>query len=111
MQEPSAAYYKFLVSRDFLYGVPRDDVFHLLIDCYRMRKTDRDAFLKHKIVSNHTLPMEHFSKFLNMAEKHGGVLPPWWSETDRDACREEASKVNLGQEIQLEHEVIDGHAD
>ena len=30
--------------------------------------------------------MNRFRDFLNLAEEHDGLLPPWWSEPKRREC-------------------------
>lgn len=69
--------------KDLLYNQPEEDVYGLLIDCFRMRVEDEWEFADNCIgiyAEPPDSPVLPLINFLNLAEKRKGVLPPWWEE-------------------------------
>lgn len=80
-----------LYTRTWLYGRPEDDVYKLLIDCFRLREEDEYVFggnvLTGSIYCGDKTSKVQFDKFLDEAEAaEKNILPPWWSSEKREAC-------------------------
>ncbi|KAF8980749.1 hypothetical protein BGZ46_003748 [Entomortierella lignicola] len=78
-----------IASRTWLYNRPKQDVYKLLIDCYRLRMND-DFNFQYK-VENESIygsapnPIESFKRFLGLV-KEEDLFPPWWSEEMMSEC-------------------------
>ncbi|KAI9829831.1 MAG: hypothetical protein M1826_005408 [Phylliscum demangeonii] len=84
-----------LEARTWLHDRSEQDVYKLLTDAYRFRMED-DCMLTGD-VSNASRyggaadsGRRHFRRFLSLAERRTGLLPPWWSPTHAAACEREA---------------------
>ncbi|KAK3361882.1 putative MYND domain protein [Lasiosphaeria ovina] len=74
----------------WLYDRPEKDVFHLLIDAYRMRmednykidgKCDEDS-----IYGGSRDGVAGFQRFLDKVASKRGLLPAWWNEEKKAEC-------------------------
>ena len=82
-----------LDSPDSLENLPQRQAFSLLIDAYRLRTEDEYTF-RGDAVGLHAgrNPLPLFKRFLDRAEKRGGVLPSWWTKESRKNCERQAGK-------------------
>lgn len=79
-----------LNDRKWLYNRPEKDVFKLLIDTYRLRMNDNYTFdgdvCEDIAISGSLNSLEGFLRFVKLAEKRVGLLPPWWSKQKMEEC-------------------------
>ena len=73
----------------WLHNRPEIEVYSLLIDSHRMRMEDEYVF-RGDVFDDSFYgggdPVPRFRKFLQKAEKKGGILPSWWNAEKREAC-------------------------
>ncbi|KAI9812113.1 MAG: hypothetical protein M1826_002943 [Phylliscum demangeonii] len=84
-----------LEARTWLHDRSEQTVYKLLTDAYRFRM--EDDYRMTGDVANASLyggaadsGRRHFRRFLSLAERQPGLLPPWWSTTHAAACEREA---------------------
>jgi splicing suppressor protein 51 len=81
-----------LHERKFLHNRPEDDVYKLLIDCYRFRVEDDYKYAgeveEDCVYGGAPNSYEPFKRFLRKAEGRDGLLPSWWSSAKAKACLE-----------------------
>ncbi|CAJ2511441.1 Uu.00g070660.m01.CDS01 [Anthostomella pinea] len=77
----------------YLYDRPEQDVYKLLIDCYRLRMDDNLKF--DRVLEPDSIYQQHvssglpgFRRFVRMAQ---AILPPWWSEEKQKECEASAT--------------------
>lgn len=76
--------------------LPEKQVFGQLIDCFRMRLGDENAFVLNELELRKGLRrMAMFRNFLILAEGRGGILPKWWNNNKRILCELLASQHPL----------------
>ena len=79
-----------LDSQTWLHGRPHTDVYKLLIDTYRFRMEDNyslEGEADDDSIYGGALNGERgFQRFLRLAEKRNGLLPPWWSQEKAAEC-------------------------
>jgi splicing suppressor protein 51 len=76
-----------LSNDDHLHKLPEKEVFIQLIDCFRMRMEDEYTFGANNFgIYGGESPVPVFRKFLTLAEKREGLLPPWWNQGKRREC-------------------------
>ena len=75
-------------------GIAEHDAMTQLIDSYRLRIDDELMYRGERRgkYSEEQDPLEDFQRYLDRAEKRGGVLPKWWSKEKRQACEEQAMR-------------------
>ncbi len=71
-----------LDSATYLHNRPEQDVFKLLIDCYRLRAQDDVIFSD----SHGPVQSAGFNRFLRLAEGRRSILPDWWSAEKAAEC-------------------------
>jgi splicing suppressor protein 51 len=70
-----------------LHVLSEKDAFLRLIDCFRLRCEDEYAFAGNTMgIYNEEDPRREFRRFLDLAEKREGLLPPWWNKEKRKEC-------------------------
>lgn len=75
------------IADDALHALPEKDVYKRLIDSYRLRVEDAYVYSGNPIgLYAGEDPVVGFQEFLDLAEKRGGLLPPWWSKEKRSEC-------------------------
>ncbi|KAF8245033.1 hypothetical protein K440DRAFT_604316 [Wilcoxina mikolae CBS 423.85] len=75
------------IADDALHALPENEVYKRLIDSYRLRVEDEYVFRGNLTgVYGGQDPVAGFQEFLDLAEKRGGLLPPWWSKAKRSEC-------------------------
>ncbi|EXJ60975.1 hypothetical protein A1O7_05128 [Cladophialophora yegresii CBS 114405] len=107
-----------LSEKKFLHNRPEDDVYKLLIDCYRFRVEDDYKFAgeveEDCIYAGAPNSYEPFKRFLRKAEQRDGLLPTWWSSEKAKACLEYGKKQkhwsDLGCAIE-KHDVTEHYED
>lgn len=82
-----------LASGKYLHLLSEKDTFTALIDSYRLRVEDEYTFTGE--ISTRSLygganPLPDFRRYLNLAEKRPGLLPPWWTNEKRNSCEKVA---------------------
>ncbi|OCT45633.1 putative MYND domain protein [Cladophialophora carrionii] len=81
-----------LSERKFLHNRAEDDVYKLLVDCYRFRVEDDYVFAGHVeedcIYGGAPDSYKPFQRFLRKAEGRDGLLPSWWTSANAKACLE-----------------------
>ena len=87
-----------LQAQKYLHDRPKQDVYKLLIDCYRLRAED-DYNLEgiapaDSIYGGAQDGQQGFRRFLRLAQGNEGLLPPWWSQENSAEC--EAVGTNAG---------------
>jgi splicing suppressor protein 51 len=74
--------YHHLHSRTWLHNRPEEDVFKLLIDCFRMRQHDNYTIEGVKdedsVYGGASHSQAGFKRFLVLAESRTDLLPSWW---------------------------------
>lgn len=74
----------------WLHNRPEQDVYKLLIDCYRLRMEDDYTFEGEadtdSIYGGASDGGRGFQRFLTLAKSKGGLLPSWWSEEKTSEC-------------------------
>lgn len=88
-----------LYAKTWLHNRPEKDVFKLLIDTYRFRMEDNYSMEgdvdEDSIYAGAASGLPGFRRFLSLATRKTGLLPPWWSSDKRKEC--EATGIG-GQE-------------
>jgi splicing suppressor protein 51 len=80
-----------LYNKTWLHNRSEQDVFRLLIDCFRLKLEDDYKFegdvpvdsLYSGEYGDSRIP---FKQFLKEAEKRKGLLPSWWNQDKQDEC-------------------------
>eukprot|EP01055_Gregarina_sp_Pseudo9_P001428 Gregarina_sp_Pseudo_9__1427@NODE_1955_length_1235_cov_6_767559_g1812_i0_p2_GENE_NODE_1955_length_1235_cov_6_767559_g1812_i0NODE_1955_length_1235_cov_6_767559_g1812_i0_p2_ORF_typecomplete_len262_score78_27zfMYND/PF01753_18/2_2e11zfC6H2/PF15801_5/0_025Ecl1/PF12855_7/0_022zfMss51/PF13824_6/0_21Meleagrin/PF08189_11/1_5_NODE_1955_length_1235_cov_6_767559_g1812_i0200985 len=79
-----------LQSNVWLHDRPSCDTYKLLIDSYRLRMDDEYKFEEHaaedSLYGDAVSGLQGFQRFLSLAEKCTGLLPPWWNEEAHSEC-------------------------
>lgn len=79
-----------LNDKTWLHNRPEQDVYKLLIDCYRLRMEDDYNLEGEADVDSIYGGAEHggrgFQRFLSLAQSRRGLLPSWWSEEKASEC-------------------------
>lgn len=74
----------------YLHGRPEQDVYKLLVDCFRMRQQDNDVLEGHtdpdSVYSGASTSMVPFRKFIDLTVSCSGLLPSWWNDAKRAEC-------------------------
>ena len=75
----------------WLHDRPEKDVYKLLIDAYRMRMEDNYTIecapSRGSVYDGSPNGLPAFRRFMNLAKKRPGLLPPsWWNEEKRREC-------------------------
>ncbi|KAF9907094.1 hypothetical protein EC991_011312 [Linnemannia zychae] len=74
--------YHRLHARTWLHNRPEEDVFKLLIDCFRMRQQDNYTFEglidEDSVYGGASHSQAGFKRFLVLAESRADILPSWW---------------------------------
>lgn len=74
----------------YLHDRPEQDVYKLLIDCFRMRQEDdynmEGDVDEDSVYSGSPTSIKPFSKFLLLASSRPKLLPPWWNDTKKAEC-------------------------
>ncbi|KAF8427948.1 hypothetical protein EV426DRAFT_528816 [Tirmania nivea] len=88
------------LSDEFLHSLPKQEVYKLLIDSYRLRIDDMYTFQGELIgLYNQENPVREFKRFLLLAEKNGKVLPKWWNLQSKAECVQLGLKKGGGSEL------------
>ncbi len=81
-----------LSTKTWLYSRPEKDVYKLLIDTFRLRQQDNFTFEGHaddnSIYSGASNSVAGFQRFLSLAASRPGLLPPWWSSSKAEECKQ-----------------------
>ena len=90
LQEPPPNPFTRLDNGSYLHDRPEQDVYKLLIDCFRLRQEDnwtferiRDPESLYTDASNSLTPFRHF---LRLAASRPNLLPSWWNDAKKDEC-------------------------
>ena len=79
-----------LVDNTWLHNRPKEDVFKLLIDVYRLRMDDQYTFEgecdRDCIYGGAPNSERGFRRFLRRVERKQELLPTWWSRQKADEC-------------------------
>lgn len=79
-----------LESKTWLHDRPREDVYQLLIDAYRLRMEDNYKLEgdcdEDSIYGGRADSTAGFRRFLRLAEKTRWVLPSWWDSAKATEC-------------------------
>ncbi|PWY88375.1 putative MYND domain protein [Aspergillus heteromorphus CBS 117.55] len=79
-----------LHSKTWLHNRPKNDVYKLLIDTYRMKMDDQYTFEGEVdvdcVYGGKKDSRIGFRRFLRMVENKSELLPPWWSPEHTQAC-------------------------
>ncbi|KAK5656062.1 hypothetical protein OQA88_5201 [Cercophora sp. LCS_1] len=67
----------------YLHDRARDDVFRLLLDCYRLRVDDDNKF---EGITPPASPSDGFRRFLGLAKQRSELLPEWWDDAAAMEC-------------------------
>lgn len=90
LDQPISKPYTHLHEHKWLHNRPEEDVYRLLIDCYRMRMEDKLKFEGQaeagSVQAGTADPEPSFRSFLLAAEAKPDLLPPWWDEAKKEAC-------------------------
>lgn len=74
----------------YLHDRPEQDVYKLLVDCFRMRQQDNDVLEGHtdpdSVYRGAPTSIVPFRKFIDLVVSHPGLLPPWWNDAKRAEC-------------------------
>jgi mitochondrial splicing suppressor protein 51 len=87
-----------LDSRTWLHDRPKNDVYKLLIDVYRLRMNDSSVF--DRVIDTDSIyggaphSQPSFRRFLRQVEGKPGLLPPWWSPEKATACENVGMNTN-----------------
>ncbi|KAF3403106.1 hypothetical protein DPV78_004284 [Talaromyces pinophilus] len=79
-----------LNDKTWLHNRPEQDVYKLLIDCYRLRMEDvynlEGEADEDSIYGGAANGGRAFQRFLSLAQSRRGLLPSWWSEEKASEC-------------------------
>ncbi|KAF2279931.1 putative MYND domain protein [Westerdykella ornata] len=93
----------------YLHDRPKQDVYKLLIDTFRLRENDDYEFEGYKqvgiVYKGATHSLEPFRRFLRLAESRTGLLPSWWNGDARKECEELGMQTEQGNWSSLKHRV------
>ncbi|OJJ57691.1 hypothetical protein ASPSYDRAFT_90976 [Aspergillus sydowii CBS 593.65] len=82
--------YRRLLNRTWLHDRPKEEVYKLLIDAYRLYRDDRSVLTRQVspdgIYRGVFDSRDEFCRFLNLAESRHGLLPSWWSYQNTGEC-------------------------
>ncbi len=100
-------FFQTLLPPDFLHHFPETTVFEILDDAYDLRVVDRVKLL----TPDDAAPAEGggwsaFERFLDLAEKRGGLLPGWWCAGKRRECERFAAQA---AELGVDAPKVNGH--
>jgi splicing suppressor protein 51 len=101
----------------YLHDRPKQDVYKLLIDSFRMRQQDETQFenktTPKSVYTGAASSIEPFRKYVAQAAARPGILPPWWTpETQREceAFGESGTWNDLRKKV-TKAEVIEHYGD
>lgn len=110
--------YHALKAGTWLHTRPKEDVFKLLIDTYRMRL--EDDYLLTGDVPNDSLyggapnGLRGFRKFFRLVQKKAGLLPHWWNYSMQQLCEvygmTASNWSNLACAVE-KHDIVEHYAD
>lgn len=117
LKEPVPDPFTRLKEGNYLHGRPEQDVFKLLIDCYRMRQED-DYKLEGDVDADGLYggardSSKPFSRFLDLASSRPNLLPAWWNDSKRAECEAFAKSddwYHLGAGVEKQ-DIIDHYSD
>jgi len=66
----------------WLHGLPRDSVYLVVIDSFRLR--EQDSITKDETEPGNT--PDKFQKYLDLLESRNGMAPAWWDRASRSTC-------------------------
>ena len=88
---PSRTFSRLMCNR-FLWDFPEHDVYTLIIDAYRLRMDDFPRFdnvsqMRAVIYGGQDLDARGgLERFIHLAGKRPGILPPWWDSSKEEMC-------------------------
>ncbi|KAG0314173.1 hypothetical protein BGZ99_008304 [Dissophora globulifera] len=98
-----------LDKKTWLHGRPEQDVFRLLIDCYRLRMEDEYSFEGNVAIDSlyggAASGVDGFKKFLRLTETRKELLPQWWSTAKAQECVKFGSGPKPGERGLLDYAV------
>ncbi|KAF2737373.1 hypothetical protein EJ04DRAFT_541889 [Polyplosphaeria fusca] len=74
----------------YLHDRPEQDVYKLLIDCFRLRQADVYNFEGHvdrdSVYAGNENSLKPFQRFLDLVSSRQGRMPPWWNADKQKEC-------------------------
>lgn len=106
----------------WLHDRPKEDVYRILIDAYRLRSTDDHIAIGRAryplaIHIQTTIAINGFRGFLTRAESRRGLLPPWWDYRQLNRCagfgrsRDNPAQFQVLREPVEENEIVQHYRD